>query len=271
MQKKSEQKGSLSEIGELLKTLLWAGAIAIGIRSFLVEPFNIPSGSMVPTLLVGDYLFVTKFSYGYSRFALPYGSRLPIKGRLGSIGPDRGDVVVFRPSGQPEIDFIKRVIGLPGDRIQMRQGRLYINDQLVQRKQTEDYMDPDNPLAPPVPQYIEILPNGAEHRILESSGDDGYLDNTPVYMVPEDHYFMMGDNRDNSQDSRAPRYGFGNISPDTILSDNELLFPVGFISRENLVGPAQILFWSYSPGFTFYNPISWIRELRASRLLHVIR
>lgn len=270
-QENKQKKGSLAEIVELAKTIFWAGLIAIGIRSFLIEPFNIPSGSMIPTLLVGDYLFVTKYSYGYSRFAVPYGSKLPFQGRIGSAGPERGDVVVFRPSGQPDIDFIKRVIGLPGDKIQMRQGRLYINDQLVQRQQIEDYVDPDNPLSPPVPQYIETLPNGKQHHVIESAGDEGYLDNTPVYQIPADHYFMMGDNRDNSQDSRAPRYSFGNMSPDTILSDNELLYPVGFISRDNLIGPAQLLFWSYGPGFTYLNPISWIKEIRAGRVLDIIR
>lgn len=265
------EKSAFREIWETGKTLFWAGLIAIVIRSLVVEPFNIPSGSMIPTLLVGDYLFVTKYSYGYSRYSFPWGRNLPYWGRLGSGQPARGDVVVFRPSGDPGTDFIKRVIGLPGDKIQMRQGVLYINDKEVERKRIEDYIDGENPLSPPIPQYIETLPNGVSHRVLEASGDQGYLDNTPVYEVPADHFFMMGDNRDNSNDSRAPRFGFGDLGPDSVISNNDLLYPVGFIPRENLIGPAQMLFWSYGPKFSYYNPLTWVSELRWHRLLDLVR
>ncbi|HEX2582423.1 MAG TPA: signal peptidase I [Dongiaceae bacterium] len=267
-----QKKGDFRDIWEMMKTLIWAGIIAIVIRSLLVEPFNIPSGSMIPSLLVGDYLFVTKFSYGYSRFSFPFAA-IPFSGRIGFGAPVRGDVVVFRPPGQPDTDYIKRVIGLPGDRIQMKSGVLYINDQPVMRERIADYVDPDNSAAPGVPQYIETLPNGVRHRVLESQGDEGPLDNTPIFEVPADHYFMMGDNRDNSSDSRAPGgFSYGTLDFDhTILRDNGLLSPVGFVPRENLIGPAQILFWSYGPEARWINPASWISAVRWRRLLLLVR
>src|SRR6266436_8275148 len=191
-------------------------AIVLFVRTVAYEPFNIPSGSMVPTLLVGDYLFVSKFSYGYSRYSLPFG--LPVfSGRIFFHPPERGDVIVFKLPTDNSTDYIKRVIGLPGDHIQMKGGNLYINDQLVPRKRTQDYLYQEgNGTVIPLAQYIETLPNGRQHLIIKM-GDNGPLDNTPVYDVPPGDYFMMGDNRDNSQDSRV-------------------LSAVGYVPAENLVG-----------------------------------
>jgi signal peptidase I len=263
--------GAFSEFWEIVKTLLWAAVIAIFIRTFAYEPFNIPSGSMVPTLLVGDYLFVSKMAYGYSRFSFP-GGLVPVEGRIWEGAPTRGEVVVFRPPGQPETDFIKRVIGLPGDRIQVRQGRLYINDAMVERQRIEDYVNSDNPAAQGEEQYLETLPGGVTHRIIELNGDSNSpADNTPVYVVPADHYFMMGDNRDGSNDSRTVIAADEQCKTGTIDASNRAcLGDVGFVPKENLIGPAKILFWSYGDSFQWYNPITWVTALRFDRLLNVI-
>jgi signal peptidase I len=282
--------GAFSEFWEIIKTLLWAAVIAIVIRTFAYEPFNIPSGSMVPTLLEGDYLFVSKMAYGYSRFSFP-GGLVPVEGRIWEGEPKRGEVVVFRPPREPDTDFIKRVIGLPGDRIQMRQGILHINDVPVERQRIADYVDPDRPN--PVPQYLETLPGGVTHRIIEQRGDDSESDNTQTYVVPANHYFMMGDNRDGSNDSRAlsasnfiasvnagdsqgmelaeaafnEKCQTGTIDQ----SNKECLGTVGFVPKENLIGPAKILFWSYGSSFRWYNPVTWVTALRFDRLLNVIQ
>src|SRR5262245_49606175 len=258
--------GAFGEFWEIVKTLIWAGVIAVVIRTFAYEPFNIPSSSMVPTLLVGDYLFVSKTAYGYSKYSFP-GGLVPVEGRIWEGAPTRGEVVVFRPPGEPDVDFIKRVIGLPGDRIQVRGGILHINDQPVERQRIEDYVDPDRPETDPVPQYLETLPGGVTHLIIESQGDSSRTDNTPTYVVPDGHYFMMGDNRDGSNDSRA--MGGATFALDVDPSDTEALEQartayaeqcggdvsdtideskmtclgtVGFVPKENLIGPAKILF-----------------------------
>jgi signal peptidase I len=262
--------GAFSEFWEIVKTLLWAAVIAIVIRTFAYEPFNIPSGSMVPTLLEGDYLFVSKMAYGYSKFSFP-GGLVPVKGRIWEGAPTRGEVVVFRPTREPETDFIKRVIGLPGDRIQVRDGILHVNDVAVERQRIEDYVDPDAPDKAPSAQYLETLPGGVTHRIIESAGDAGGYDNTPVYVVPADHYFMMGDNRDGSNDSRAYNTVDEQCNTGTIdESTRDCLGTVGFVPKENLIGPAKILFWSYGSSFQWYNPITWVTALRFDRLLNVI-
>jgi signal peptidase I len=262
--------GAFSEFWEIVKTLLWAAVIAIVIRTFAYEPFNIPSGSMIPTLLEGDYLFVSKMAYGYSKYSFP-GGLVPVEGRIWEGAPTRGEVAVFRPTREPETDFIKRVIGLPGDRIQVREGRLYINDVMVERQRIEDYVDADNPAAQGEEQYLETLPGGVTHRIIEAAGDQGDYDNTPVFVVPADHYFMMGDNRDGSNDSRAYNSVDQKCSTGTIDDSNkDCLGTVGFVPKENLIGPAKILFWSYGDSFAWYNPITWVTALRFDRLLNVI-
>ncbi|MDQ7250749.1 signal peptidase I [Dongia sedimenti] len=264
------ESGSLRETWELAKTLFWAIVIAIGVRTFAFEPFNIPSGSMIPTLLIGDYLFVSKTAYGYSKYSFPWGLA-PFEGRVWEGAPKRGDVVVFRPPGDPDTDFIKRVIGLPGDRVQMKQGVLYINGTAVERKRIEDfqYNATEGSAGQPVPQYLETLPGGVTHPIIETQGDTGQYDNTPVYVVPQGDYFMMGDNRDNSNDSRVWR-GFMPPNADQEISDPALLDKVGFVPAQNLIGPAKILFWSYDDSFKFTNPITWVTALRWQRLLNLI-
>src|SRR6202166_5100601 len=176
---------------DTVRTVIYAVLIALCVRTIAYEPFNIPSGSMIPTLLVGDYLFVSKFSYGYSRYSLPFG--LPLfSGRIFFTPPERGDVVVFKLPRDPSVDYIKRVIGLPGDRIQVRDGVLYINDVPVKRERVEDYVYREGGVTLRQAQYIETLPNGRSHRIAQIS-DNGPEDNTAVFVVPADHYFMMGD------------------------------------------------------------------------------
>ncbi len=186
---------------ETVKTVGWAEVIALAVRTIAFEPFNIPSGSMIPTLLVGDYLFVSKYSYGYSRHSLPLSLPL-IPGRILMSEPERGDVAVFKLPSDNSTDYIKRLIGLPGDKIQVRRGRLWINGEKVERKRVEDFVyTAENGHITRIAQFVETLPNGRRHRILEMS-DSAQLDNTQIYTVPKGHYFAMGDNRDNSLDSR---------------------------------------------------------------------
>lgn len=237
---------------ETVKTIIYAVLIAMFIRTFAYEPFNIPSGSMIPTLLIGDYLFVSKFSYGYSRHSLPFSLPL-IPGRILRTEPERGDVAVFKLPSDSSTDYIKRIIGLPGDRIRMRAGRLYINGKLVARKRIEDFLlSDDYGRRRRIPQFVETLPNGRSHRILEMT-DQGGLDDTPEYVVPPDHYFAMGDNRDNSLDSRVPG-GQG----------------VGFIPMENLVGRAEVLFFSTDGRARFWEVWRWPQATRFGRFFQAV-
>ena len=234
---------------ENVKTLVYAGLIAIGVRTFAYEPFNIPSGSMIPTLLVGDYLFVSKFSYGYSRFSLPFAPNL-FQGRIFGRLPARGDVAVFKFPRDNQTDYIKRIIGLPGDRIQVRAGQLYINGTIVPRTPGGQYLAEDGSLRVIAQLYHETLPNGVKHDILKMS-DEGYANNTPEFRVPENHVFVMGDNRDNSADSR-------------------FMDAVGFVPLENLVGRAEFLFFSIDAQAPWWQVWEWPFEIRWTRLLHGI-
>ncbi|MDZ7713273.1 MAG: signal peptidase I [Rhodovibrio sp.] len=228
--------------GETLRTVIYAVLIALVIRTFAYEPFSIPSGSMIPTLLVGDYLFVSKYAYGYSRFSLPLG--LPLfDGRIMADMPERGDVAVFKLPADNSTDYIKRVIGLPGDRIQVVDGILHINGEAVEREKVRE----TRVGQAAVTVYRETLPNGESHLIRER-GDDNFFDDTPVYEVPEGHYFMMGDNRDSSQDSRA-------------------LQRVGYIPFENLVGRAEVVFFSHDGSAAIWEVWNWPTAIRYGRLL----
>ena len=233
---------------ETIRVLIYAVVIALLVRTFAFEPFNIPSGSMIPTLLIGDYLFVSKYAYGYSRYSLPLGLPL-IPGRIFARLPERGDILVFKLPGDNRTDYIKRVIGLPGDTVQVREGRLYINGEQVPRRQIENYV-PEH--APPgnlgIPQYIETLPNGRSYHVIEERGDNGPYDNTGIYQVPANHFFMMGDNRDNSSDSRAS---------------------VGFVPDVNLVGRAEFLFFSLD-SVAGWEVWKWPFALRYHRLFQTI-
>src|SRR6202049_4764699 len=188
---------SESGLGETIRVVVHALLIALVIRTFLFQPFNIPSGSMKATLLVGDYLFVSKYSYGYSHYSLPLSPPL-FSGRIFGSAPQRGDVVVFRLPKDDSTDYIKRVIGLPGDRIQMKDGVLYINDMAIKKERVEDFIDDENGSDEHVRRYRETLPNGVTYEVLDLQ-DNGFLDNTQEYLVPPGDYFMMGDNRDNSR------------------------------------------------------------------------
>jgi signal peptidase I len=249
--KRSEQGG----LGETIIVILQALAIALVVRTFLFQPFNIPSGSMIPTLEIGDYLFVSKYSYGYSRYSFPFG--LPaFQGRILGSAPKRGDVVVFKLPRDNETDYIKRVIGLPGDKIEMKKGRLYINDQMVEREpiekaQTEDLYGHFGP----VPTYKETLPGGVTHTIIEIQGDDGFNDNAGPFIVPQGHYFMMGDNRDNSTDSRVPQDQGG----------------VGYVPLVNVEGRAEMIFFSVGEGAAAWEFWRWPWTLRLNRMFHPVR
>jgi signal peptidase I len=235
---------------ENIKTILYAGLIAIGIRTVLFEPFNIPSGSMIPTLLVGDYLFVSKYSYGYSKHSLPLSPPI-FSGRIFGRLPDRGDVAVFKLPRDGSTDYIKRIVGLPGDRIQVIRGVLHINGQPVKREPRGTFVaEGDGPRVQAL-RYTETLPNGRRHSILEES-DNGPLDNTPEFLVPAGHVFAMGDNRDNSLDSRV-------------------MNAVGFVPLENLVGRAEFLFFSVDQDGSIWQPWTWPGSIRWSRLLTVVR
>ena len=239
------------EIGEFAKTAIIAILLALLIRTFLYEPFNIPSGSMLPTLQVGDYLFVSKPAYGYSRYSFPFGLA-HFEGRMAEAKPERGDVVVFKLPSNPSIDYIKRIVGMPGDTVQVIRGRLYINGEQVEREPVGFAQSDDNPDLENhrLMEYIETLPGGILHRIYEES-DNAALDNTELYTVPEGHYFMMGDNRDNSQDSRVQSL-------------------VGFVPFENIIGRADILFFSVEESAKLFNPLTWRNTIRFSRIFDKI-
>ena len=229
---------------EFIKTIIMAGALALGFRSLLFEPFNIPSGSMIPTLLVGDYLFVSKYSYGYSRYSFPL-SLAPFDGRIFEMLPERGDVAVFRQPQNESIAFIKRIVGLPGDRIQVVNGVLRINDVAVKRARKGFATASDGYNLIRFTVYQETLPNGKSYLIQERSDDD-LLDNTTVFLVPEGHYFMIGDNRDNSRDSRTTS--------------------VGMVPAENLVGRAERLFFSHNSSANLWEVWKWPFAIRYGRL-----
>jgi len=242
MSKTAKSKGGF---GETVRTIFWAVLIALVIRTFAFEPFSIPSGSMVPSLLVGDYLFVSKYAYGYSRFSLPFGPPL-FDGRILADKPERGDVAVFKLPSDDSTDYIKRVVGLPGDRIQVRNGILHINGQAVERKELREVQVGDASVT----IYRETLPNGESHLIRER-GDSYPFDNTPVYVVPRGHYFVMGDNRDSSQDSRA-------------------LDRVGYVPFENFVGRAEFLFFSHDGSASMWAFWEWPGAIRYGRLFNGI-
>jgi signal peptidase I len=238
-------------LGEFIRLLIHAGIIALVIRTFLFQPFNIPSGSMKATLLVGDYLFVSKYSYGYSHYSLPLSPPL-FSGRIGDFHkPERGDVVVFRLPRDDSTDYIKRVIGLPGDRIQMIKGVLHINGQPVKREQISDFIDMDEGRGGVhVRRWRETLPNGVSYTTLDLPYNL-QSDDTDVYHVPPGNYFMMGDNRHNSTDSRFPQ--------------------VGYVPFENIIGRAQIIFFSVHDGERAWEVWRWPWSVRWGRLFTIVR
>ncbi len=261
-----------SRDGSFWRFLLTVAVAMLVLRTFIVSPFNIPSESMQPNLLIGDYLIVDKMAYGYSRYSLPFGANL-FSGRIFSKLPERGDIVVFKAPPANRDDYIKRVIGLPGDRIQMRDGQLLLNGAPVTRQQDPDYVIPvtDNmravagaaPCFLPVfnvkgerggdlcryPQYRETLPNGTSYETLDLIS--GTMDTTGVYTVPAGHVFLMGDNRDRSADSRFPAVEGGGI---------------GIVPVENLVGKARFIYFSTDGSASWFNPLSWPGATRSDRI-----
>ena len=231
-----------------LKSIFLAIFIALLIRSFIAEPFNIPSGSMKPNLLVGDFIFVSKWSYGYSKHSLPFSIPI-IPGKILSKMPKRGDVVIFKTPTDNRTDYIKRVIGLPGDKIEIKNGIIFINGSEILRKKLNDFIDTDNKTSNKrVRMYNEYFFN-KEINILDIT-DNGIADNTQLFNVPENHFFVMGDNRDNSQDSR-------------------FISTVGFIPYENLVGKAQFIFFSLQNS-RFLEIWKWPKAIRYNRIFKKI-
>jgi signal peptidase I len=237
---------------ETVRTFIYAILIALVIRTFAFEPFNIPSSSMEPTLLVGDFLFVSKYAYGYSGRGTFWGLA-PFEGRImEKHEPQRGDIIVFKWPQDNSTDYIKRVIGLPGDTVQMKDGQLYVNGKPVPRAvMTTPLADPDGPPPQDVTDYTESLPNGPQH-VIRSMDRRPNLEDTELFTVPAHHYFVMGDNRDNSRDSRDPTGG------------------VGYVPEENIVGKAKLIFFSLGNDAAFWQVWQWPWAVRWSRLFRII-
>ncbi|WP_420478522.1 signal peptidase I [Brevundimonas sp. FT23028] len=253
---KDAPKGLLGELWEIGKTIAVALLIAMVLRILLFQPFTIPSASMEPNLYQGDYIVVSKWSYGYSKHSI-IGSPSLFDGRISLPGvsraPARGDIVVFKLPSDNKTDYIKRLIGLPGDRVQMIDNVLHINGQPV-RDVTLTDQDVTNMYGLPVIQLEETFPDGSKTFRVQDFGADNELDNTPVFEIPAGYYFMMGDNRDNSSDSRvSPAQG-----------------GVGLVPAENLIGKAEIILFSWNEGASFGNPVSWFTKVRLSRWFKVL-
>jgi signal peptidase I len=247
------KSGAANEVVEIIKTVVYALLIALFLRVIFFQPYTIPSASMEPNLYEGDYIIVSKYSYGWSRYSVPFGPPLG-DGRLFAHSPHRGDIVVFKLPSDTHIDYVKRLIGLPGDRIQMKNGLLYVNGAQVPRKYLGTVKeDSGYGFVRDVFHFRETLPGGKSYTT-NDFGPDGELDNTQAFVVPEGEYFMMGDNRDNSSDSRvAPANG-----------------GVGFVPAENLEGKAQIILLSWYPGASLFKPWTWIMNARPSRFFHIL-
>jgi signal peptidase I len=250
---KPEKSGAAHEFVEIVKTVLWALGIALVLRVLLFQPFTIPSASMEPALFEGDYIIVSKWSYGYSRHSIPFSPPL-FDGRIAGRAPTRGDIVVFKLPRDDRTDYIKRVIGLPGDTVQVREGVLSINGRPVERRSLSPDIE-ESPYGPTleVPRVQETLPEGKRFPTYDrQEGSEG--DETDAYVVPAGHYFMMGDNRDNSIDSRWPEAA-----------------GVGMVPAENLVGKAELILLSWTPEASLFKPWTWITELRPSRFFTRLR
>jgi signal peptidase I len=249
-----EKTGAVNEIVEIVKTVVYALLIALVLRIFLFQPFTIPSASMEPNLYQGDYIIVSKYSYGYSRHSVPFSPPI-FSGRVLERPAHRGDIVVFKLPRDNRTDYVKRVIGLPGDHIQMKNGLLYLNGKQVPRTYVGTTKeDSGYGFIRDIAVFRETLPGGKSY-LTNDFGTDGELDNTQEFVVPEGHYFMMGDNRDNSSDSRVPPEAGG----------------VGYVPAENLVGKAQIILLSWNADASLFKPWTWVLDARPSRFFHVLQ
>lgn len=244
-------KSFATEMVELAKTIIIALLIALVLRVVLFQPNTIPSASMEPGLLTGDYMLVSKWDYGWSRHSVPLSPPLP-PGKLFARAPKRGEVVVFKlPRDEREL-YVKRIVGLPGDRVQVRGGVVAVNGRPVARAFEGMAQDPDSGLV--VARYRETLPDGASYMTFDrGEGHDG--DDTGVYVVPEGHYFAMGDNRDNSLDSRWPPMALG----------------VGFVPADNIVGRPRMVLVSWRGGVSLLKPWTWITQFDPQRMFKPVR
>ncbi len=252
MHKKFPQSKIIKEISSLALAIIFA----LTLRTFWAEPFSIPSGSMIPTMLIGDYLYVAKYGYGYSRYSFPFWPNVT-RGRFLDTKPNRGDVVVFvgPPAGgtgqaTPDTRYIKRLIGLPGEKVQIIKGVLSINDVPVTLERLEDYEEKSSTgRMRKTPRYLETLPNGVAHPILREDTDGfGFGDNTDPYIIPADHYFMLGDNRNHSGDSRFPS--------------------MGHIHYDQLIGPAKFSFFSIDSSIMdLWKVWKWNEIIRLDRII----
>jgi signal peptidase I len=248
------EKSAAQEVVEIVKTVVYALLIALVLRILLFQPFTIPSASMEPTLLEGDYIIVSKYSYGYSRHSIPFSPQI-MDGRIFERTPARGDIIVFKLPRDGHTDYIKRLVGLPGDRVQVKEGALYINGTAVPRKALGPRaVEMDGGYTIRALAYEETLKKNKPFTTYDF-GPDLDVDNTGVFIVPEGHYFFMGDSRDNSSDSRVP--------PE--------LQGVGMVPAENLVGKAQIILLSWNREAALFKPWTWVTEARPSRFFHLLR
>ncbi|MDA8669283.1 signal peptidase I [Alphaproteobacteria bacterium] len=231
-----------------MKALLWALLIAGVIRTFAIEPFKIPSGSMKPNLLVGDFLFVSKWDYGYSRYSFPFGLA-PFSGKIMEKSPNRGDVIVFKLPGQENINYVKRLVGLPGETIKVVDGLIYIKkqgfDDFEVIDQIEDGLFLDDQYKVNINQLVE-----SGYKILNLT-DNGPLDYTPEYIIPDNKFFFMGDNRDNSSDSRV-------------------MSGVGFVPTENIIGRVWFIWFSVDTDFRLSRFWTLPLHIRYDRLFNIV-
>jgi signal peptidase I len=272
---KANPKGATEEAWEIVKTVFWALLIAFVIRTILFQPYTIPSASEEPNLYQGDYIVVSKWSYGYSRHSILFSPPL-FKGRLFSTPPKRGDVIVFKLPRDGHTDYIKRLVGLPGDTIQVKQGILFINGKALHQVPTKVVETDDRGRPEQATLMRETNPEGRSY-LIQSHGGDEPADNTAVYHVPPHCYFMMGDNRENSADSRFDP----GISPDDPLlggcgwdsgTDAQIgdESGVGFVPEDNLVGRARIVILSWKEDASIFKPWTWL-DLRWNRFLRWVR